>query len=70
MDPSRPPARFEPALKFWHDLYSNTLEGVVQLPFGERFVPRRVFGSRFEISTVCDSAGLQNVDVVLWLFAR
>lgn len=61
---------FGPALRFWHGMFANALDEAIELPFGERYVPRKVFGSRFELSMARDSAGLQIVDVVLWLFAR
>lgn len=61
---------FAAGLKFWHEMYSNAREDVVEMPFGGRMVLRRVFGSRLEISTAKDSAGIQMIDVILWLFAR
>lgn len=61
---------FEPAMKFWHDIYSNAREDVVSLPLGEKMVLRKVFGSKLEISAAKDSAGIQMIDVILWLFAR
>jgi len=61
---------FAAGLKFWHDMYSNAKQDVVELPFGGRMVLRRVFGSRLEISNAKDSAGIQMIDVILWLFAR
>ncbi|TPG16440.1 DUF3800 domain-containing protein [Sphingomonas koreensis] len=61
---------FAAALKFWHDMYSNARQDVVELPFGGRMTLRRVFGSALEISSAADSAGIQMTDVVLWLFAR
>jgi Protein of unknown function (DUF3800) len=61
---------FEQALKFWHQMYSNAREDVVHLPLGEKMVLRKVFGSRLEISSARDSAGIQVIDVILWLFAR
>lgn len=61
---------FAPALKFWHDMYSNALPGAVNLPLGEKLVLRKVFGSKLEIASARESAGIQIVDVILWLFAR
>jgi len=61
---------FEPAMKFWHDIYSNAREDVVSLPLGEKMVLRKVFGSKLEISAAQDSAGIQVIDVILWLFSR
>lgn len=61
---------FAAGLKFWHDMYSNAKQDVVQMPFGGRMVLRRVFGSTLEISNAKDSPGIQMIDVILWLFAR
>jgi len=61
---------FAPALQFWHDMYANALPGAVNLPFGERLVLRKVFGSKLEISSAQESAGIQIIDAILWLFAR
>lgn len=61
---------FAAGIKFWHDMYSNAKQDVVQMPFGGRMVLRRVFGSTLEISNAKDSPGIQMIDVILWLFAR
>lgn len=61
---------FGPALQFWHHMYSNARDDVVMHPFAGRMVLRRVFGSEFEISDAKSSAGIQVIDVILWLFAR
>ena len=61
---------FAAGLKFWHQMYSNAREEVVEHPFGGRMVLRRVFGSRLEISDAKASAGIQIIDVILWLFSR
>lgn len=61
---------FAPALKFWHEMYSNALPGAVNVPFGEKLVLRKVFGSQLEIASARESAGIQIIDVILWLFAR
>lgn len=61
---------FAAGIKFWHDMYSNAKQDVVQMPFGGRMVLRRVFGSTLEISNAKESAGIQMIDVILWLFAR
>jgi hypothetical protein len=61
---------FAEALKVWHDMFSNALPDVVELPLGEKMVLRKVFGSRLEISSAQESAGIQVIDVILWLFAR
>jgi hypothetical protein len=61
---------FGAGIKFWHEMYSNAREEAVEHPFGGKLVLRRVFGSKLEISDAKASAGIQIVDVVLWLFAR
>lgn len=61
---------FAPALRFWHEMYSKALPGAVNLPFGDKMVLRKVFGSKLEISSAQESAGIQIIDVILWLFAR
>ena len=61
---------FAQSLKDWHSLYANARPDVVQLPLGEKMVLRKVFGSRLEISSASDSAGIQTIDVILWLFGR
>lgn len=61
---------FGAAIKFWHQMYSNAREDVVEHPFGGKMVLRRVFGSRLEISDAKASPGIQIIDVILWLFAR
>ncbi len=61
---------FAAGFKFWHQMYSNAREEVVEHPLGGRMVLRRVFGSRLEISNAKASAGIQIIDVILWLFSR
>jgi len=51
-------------------MYSNARDDAVMHSFGSRMVLRRVFGSEFEISDAKGSAGIQVIDVILWLFAR
>ena len=61
---------FAQALGFWHQMYWNARPDVVQLPLGPKLVLRKVFGSRLEISSAKESAGIQAIDVILWLFGR
>lgn len=61
---------FEPAIRFWHGMFAGARVDAVTLPLGERVVLRKVFGSRLEISSAKASAGIQVIDVILWLFAR
>ena len=61
---------FAAGIRFWHDMYSNARQDVVEMPFGGRMVLRRVLGSRLEISNAKESAGIQITDAILWLFSR
>ena len=61
---------FKSAIEFWHGMYSNARQEAFHLPLGERMVLRKVFGSRLEMSSAQESAGIQAIDVILWLFAR
>lgn len=61
---------FAAGIKFWHEMYSNARHDVIEHPFGGKMILRRVFGSRLEMSDAQASAGIQIIDVVLWLFAR
>lgn len=61
---------FKSAIEFWHGMYSNARQDVIRLPLGERMVLRKVFGSRLEMSSARESAGIQAIDIILWLLAR
>ena len=61
---------FAAGLRFWHDMYSNARREAVEMPFGGRMVLRRVFGSNLEITNAKESAGIQMIDVIMWLFGR
>lgn len=61
---------FAEAIKFWHKMYSNARDDVVMVPFSGKMVLRKVFGSRLEMSSAQDSAGIQIIDVILWLLSR
>jgi len=61
---------FAQSIEFWHKMYSNALPDVVELPLGEKVVLQKVFGSKLEIVSAKDSAGIQIIDVILWLFGR
>lgn len=61
---------FSAAIETWHHMYSNALPGAVTLPFGRKFVLRKVFGSRLQMTSAVESPGIQMIDVILWLFAR
>jgi hypothetical protein len=51
-------------------MYSNALPGAVTLPFGRKFVLRKVFGSRLQMTSAVECPGIQMIDVILWLSAR
>jgi hypothetical protein len=62
--------QFEKSLAYWHEIFSNASPDPLYMPFGERHVFRKVFGSEFIISSARESAGIQAIDIVLWLFKR
>lgn len=61
---------FASAIRFWHQMFANAREDAVMVPFSGKLVLRRVFGSHLEISSARECAGIQIIDVILWLFAR
>jgi hypothetical protein len=67
-------SQFEKSLIQWHDIYARPeLAGVEPISWpGEDapFSPAQVTGSTFRMACEEESAGLQVVDVVLWLFKR
>lgn len=63
-------SQFQNILKDWHDMYSNAAAGVIELPLGEKHQIRRVSGSTFIIKNSSESAGIQAIDIVLWLFKK
>jgi Protein of unknown function (DUF3800) len=62
--------QFEKSLAYWHEIFANASPDPLYMPFGERHVFRKVFGSEFIISSAKESAGIQAIDIVLWLFKR
>lgn len=62
--------QFETSLRFWHEIYANASPDPLYMPGGERQVLRRAFGSEFIVSSAKESAGIQAIDVILWLFRR
>lgn len=63
--------QFEQSLRRWHELITIRASGEpLHLPFGEVHVARKVPGSDFAVVSSDRSAGIQAVDVVLWLFGR
>ena len=62
--------QFEKSLKLWHEMFSNASPDPIYRPGGEKHVLRKVFGSKFVISSADDSPGIQVIDIILWLFKR
>lgn len=62
-------SQFEASFEEWHKLYSNASDEPIYRP-GEVVVIQKVKGSSFEISSSDESAGIQIVDTVLWLFRQ
>ncbi|MCB1103417.1 MAG: DUF3800 domain-containing protein [Cephaloticoccus sp.] len=56
----------QPVLSEWHRLISNAHDGEVAI-FGKRMKVRAVPNSSFVISSSAESAGIQLVDLILWL---
>ncbi len=62
--------QFGNMLKEWHAMFSTATADPLYLPFGEKHVFRRVFGSKFTVCSSKDSCGIQLVDTILWLIKR
>ena len=63
-------SQFGRTLELWHDLFSNAGTNPAYNPGGEQYIFRRVFGSKFIMSSSEKSPGIQTVDVILWLLKR
>lgn len=63
-------SQFQGTLKDWHELYKNAAPDVITWTLNEKYVLRRVEGSNFRISSAQESAGIQAIDTILWLFKR
>ncbi len=63
-------SQFQGALRDLHDLHKNALPGAIIWTGGEQYTLRCVEGSNFRISSSQESAGIQAIDTVLWLFKR
>lgn len=63
-------SQFQKTLRGWHELTSNAVSGVIEWTLGEKISVRRVPGSSFRISSAQESAGIQMVDTILWLYRR
>lgn len=63
-------SQFQGTLRDWHELYKNAAPDVITWTMNEKYALRRVEGSNFRISSAHESAGIQAIDTVLWLFKR
>lgn len=63
-------SQFQGTLRDWHELYKNAAPDVITWTMNEKYVLRRVEGSDFRISSAHESAGIQTIDTILWLFKR
>lgn len=63
-------SQFGSTLKDWHNIISKAPPGTINWPGDEPHVLRRVFGSKFIISNARESAGIQVIDVILWLLRK
>jgi hypothetical protein len=61
---------FASTMHDWHDLFSRAAEGAVRIPGGDEYTLRRAPGSALVFSASGDNAGIQCVDVLLWVFRR
>ncbi|MBR0899106.1 DUF3800 domain-containing protein [Bradyrhizobium tropiciagri] len=61
---------FDKTLAEWHDLYSHASADPVEAWVGETHVFQKVVGSEFEVKADSESAGIQAIDIVLWLFLQ
>ena len=62
-------SQFGKSLRLWHEMLSTVDADVdpIVLPGGERYVFGKVFGSKLVITGSEECAGVQVIDVVLWL---
>jgi hypothetical protein len=62
-------SEFDKTLKEWHALHSTASDEPIHMP-GEVIVFQKVVGSEFEIKKDSESAGIQAIDIVLWLYLQ
>lgn len=63
-------SQFGSTLKDWHNIISKAPPDTINWPGEEPHVFRSVFGSKFIISNARESAGIQVIDVILWLLKK
>jgi len=62
-------SEFDKTLREWHELYSTASDEPIHMP-GEVIVFQKVVGSEFEVKKSSESAGIQAIDIVLWLYLQ
>lgn len=62
-------AEFAKSLAMWHELFSNAAPDQIR-GAGETYTLQRVVGSEFKVNEDALIAGIQVVDVVLWLYSQ
>ena len=63
-------SQFGPTLKTWHEITSNTSVKTYKLIGDEEIMIQKVAGSRFTLTSSDENAGIQIIDVILWLFKQ
>ncbi len=62
-------SEFDKTLKEWHEIHSTASDEPIHMP-GEVIVFQKVVGSEFEVKKDSESAGIQAIDIVLWLYLQ
>jgi hypothetical protein len=62
-------SEFDKTLKEWHEMHSTASDEPIHMP-GEVIVFQKVVGSEFEVKEDSESAGIQAIDIVLWLYLQ
>ena len=62
-------SQFEATLAEWHQMMSNAPPDKIEM-LGEAYALQKVAGSDFTVVASCESAGIQIIDLILWLFKR
>ena len=63
-------SQFEKTFEYWHDMFSHADPTPIHWPGIPSRKLQKLFGSNFVISNAKDSAGIQIIDVIIWLFQR
>jgi hypothetical protein len=62
-------SEFEKTLATWHSMFSNAAPDEIRWA-GETYTLQKVVGSQFEVKEDSESAGIQVIDTVLWLYSQ